>query len=211
MGAASKKRMLTGDGLGRIHMLRIEIDGHFHGSSEVPKPWVARITGVDPKYGLGREFVQRLTDWARASQAWSGNLYGVVASFPLREGNLYEVSRLRGRPSKRHVAREFVEVRGGGIERLEALDVLARIERHSDDVTVHKVAEGDGVRVSELTGVGAGVVMGWVVVDRWRMYRLRHGQLYEIVVGDRRNLVLAGPTMQPVDQKGALKWLADRA
>lgn len=31
---------------GAIKMLRIEVDGHFHGSSDVPRPWVARIDGA---------------------------------------------------------------------------------------------------------------------------------------------------------------------
>jgi hypothetical protein len=195
---------------GRIKMLRIEVDGHFHGSAEVPKPWVARIDGTDPKYGLRRDFVQKLNDWADARRACSGNLYGVVASFPLREGNLYEVSRLRGSSSKRHVAREFVATADGRLCQLSPIDALARVEQHTDPVTIQRLPEGD-VRVHELGGVGAGRVMGWVVIDGMRHYRLRYGQLYETVVGDERSLVVGGPKLAKLDQRGALEWLAARA
>lgn len=84
---------------GRMKLLRIEVDGHFHGSPVVPRPWVAKITGTDPRFGLRREFVQTLNDWEHARRACSGNLYGVVANFPVREGHVHEVSRLRGSPS----------------------------------------------------------------------------------------------------------------
>lgn len=51
---------------GALKILRIEVDGHYHGSSDVPKPWVAQIDGVDAKYGLARTFVQRLNDYRGA-------------------------------------------------------------------------------------------------------------------------------------------------
>lgn len=195
---------------GRLIMLRIEVDGHFHGSPEVPKPWVARITGTDPKYGLAREFVQKLNDWENAHRACSGNLYGVVATFPLRDGNLYEVARLRGNSSRRHMAREFLNAQDGKPVRLTPLEALARIEGHDDEVTVHQIPDGDGARVAEVVGVGTGPVSGWVLVDGVRRYRLRHGRLYEVVSAGVQRLVLAGPTAQVLSQKGALEWLAAR-
>lgn len=199
---------------GRLKLLKIEIDGHFHGSPVVPKPWVARITGTDPRFGLGREFVKALNDWEHARTAMSGNLYGVVANFPLREGHVYEVSRLRGSSSKRHVAREFVELAAGRFELLDPLDALARVEAHADPTVVHEVAEAspdDPVRVSEVVGVGTGPVLGWVVVDGRRMYRLRVGRLYEVLRGTERKLVLAEePRVRRMDQREALQWLAAR-
>jgi hypothetical protein len=99
--------------VGQLVILRIEIDGSFRGSPNVPKPWVARITGTDPKFGLAREFVAPMNDWSNAHVAHSGNLYHRVSQFNLREGNLYEVSKSIGKPSKRRVVREFFTVTDG--------------------------------------------------------------------------------------------------
>jgi len=198
---------------GRIKMLSIEVDGHFHGSSDVPRPWVARIDGTDPKYGLARHFVQKLNDWEHAKKAWSGNLYGVVATFPLREGNLYEVSRLRGSSSKRHVAREFLRVELGKYIKLEPLEALALAERHDGPVTVLRVDDTDDRPwVAEITGLGMPRVLGFVVLAGQRCYRLRHGRVYEVrdIVGEseRRRLIGAGPALCTLSQSEAATWLA---
>lgn len=37
-----------------IKMLRIKLDSHYHGSSDVPRPWVARVDGPDPIYEVSR-------------------------------------------------------------------------------------------------------------------------------------------------------------
>lgn len=195
---------------GAIKMLRIEVDGHFHGSPDVPRPWVARIDGTDHRFGLRRTFVQKLNDWKDAKRAWSGNLYGVVATFPLRDGHLYEVSRLRGKPSKRHVAREFLLLDGGKTTKLEPLEALAHVEGHSDPVSVLRLPDGDGWRVAELAGVGGGDVRGWVVVDGQRLYRLRHDRLYQVDSGGSSRLVLGGPSLTTLSQQEALQWLAGR-
>lgn len=113
---------------GQLYILKIELDGHFHGSPDVPRPWVAQITGADPKYGLARTFVDAKNDWSQASRARSGNIYGRVACFPLRDGNLYEVQRCRGSSSKRHVVREFLAIEGGKRVPLEPLEALARLD-----------------------------------------------------------------------------------
>ncbi|HEU4732408.1 MAG TPA: hypothetical protein VFT22_31150 [Kofleriaceae bacterium] len=57
-----------------LYMLRIEVDGHFHGGPP-PKPWVARIHGPSEQYGLAREFIRAMNDWKDAHRAWSGNLW----------------------------------------------------------------------------------------------------------------------------------------
>src|SRR5690606_30340672 len=137
--------------MGAIYMLKIEIDGHFHGSSNVPRPWVARIDGPDPKYGLAREFVQPMNDWESAHRSCRGNVYGVVAHFPMRRGHLYEVSRLRGRSSKRHVAREFGWLGDGKLEPLDPEDALDRI---ADAPGVSWQTDDEGPAAAEVRGLG---------------------------------------------------------
>lgn len=47
------------------------------------KPWIARITGVDPKYGLAREFVRAQVDYSRSNKPGTR---GVYYSFDLSDG-----------------------------------------------------------------------------------------------------------------------------
>lgn len=105
-------------------LLKIEEDGH-HRGGKPPRPWAAEITGLDPKFGLARSFVPALRDYRDAHAAWSGNVYGVVATFPLREGRLYEVARAEGRPSKRVFVRRFWFVEGGEMHERTAEEALA--------------------------------------------------------------------------------------
>lgn len=189
-----------------IKVLRIEVDGHFHGSSDVPRPWVARITGVDVKYGLAREFVDRLNDWRSARRACSGNLYGVVAAFPLRDGELYEVSRLRGSSSKRHVAREFLTVRDGRIHPLTPAAALAIAEKHTGPAIDHFTA--DGVAISLVRGLGMPEALGFVLVDGRRMFRLREGSLHEVYDGDRRLVLVQDRSVLPISQADAIRRLS---
>ncbi len=189
----------------RLKILRIEVDGHFHGSSDVPKPWVAQIDGVDAKYGLARTFVQRLNDYQDAHRACSGNMYGVVAAFPLHEGQLYEVSRLRGRPSKRYVAREFLTVNEGQICPIEAATALALAEIYDGPMISYVVPESTAVaRVDRL---GSPTVCGFVTGEKsdTRLYQLRVGAIHE-VVGTERMLILVLPDgkVQCLSQKDAL-------
>lgn len=181
---------------GELKILRIEVDGHFHGSSDVPKPWVAQIDGVDAKYGLARTFVQQLRDYRGARRAWSGNLHGVVAAFPLHEGKLYEVSRLRGKTSKRHVAREFWRVEAGKLVELGPMEALAAADPQPGAVLEHAVP--DGTRITRVDGLGTPAVCGFVLGGRDRggqadrLYRLRVGAIHEVETGDARHLVIVG-------------------
>ena len=52
------------------------------------KPWVAKITGADPRFGLGREFLSPRIDY---SQANSKGSRGVYLWFVLDTGFFYEV------------------------------------------------------------------------------------------------------------------------
>ncbi len=53
------------------------------------RPWVARITGPDTRYGLAREFLRGQIDYSRANSVGSR---GVYLYFPLKDG-IYEVYR----------------------------------------------------------------------------------------------------------------------
>lgn len=193
---------------GRLSILSIDIDGHCHGSSDVPKPWVAEIQGPCPRYGLQREFVRALNDWAGARAAWSGNVYGRVARFPLRDGRLYEVSRLRGRSSRRHVAREFIAVRGGKREQVEPIDVLAAVDGGGAAATFQLLEDRDGTSwVARVTGLGTPERLGFVVVGLDRIYRLRAG-IHEVVEhGERRLVRVADQSIITVSQREALDLL----
>lgn len=179
--------------IGALKILRIEVDGHFHGSSDVPKPWVAQITGIDPKYGLSRTFVDPLRDYAGAKRSWAGRLNGVVACFPLRDGNLYEVSRLRGRTSKRYVAREFLVVEDGELRQIELVEALAVVEPYAGPTLAHTVP--DGTTISRVDVIGTPAVCGFVLTGPERderLYRLRVGSIHEIANDSGRYLVMAG-------------------
>jgi hypothetical protein len=190
--------------------LKIEIDGHFHGG-EAPRPWVAHITGTSPKYGLAREFLKPMNDWKDAHKACSGNVYGVVSHFALREGNLYEVSRCRGRSSKRYVAREFGVVRGRKLVLLEPVEALALVEKHQDQVNLYELPDVEPFpRVSEVTGLGTPRPMGFVVEGGKRRYRLRVGCIYERLTADedsRRFLISERDGVKPISENGAMDLL----
>lgn len=193
---------------GHLYILSIEIDGHFHGSADVPKPWVAHVGGPCPKWGLERKFVKAMNDWADAKRAWSGNIYGVTARFPLRDGNLYEVSRLRGSSSKRRVAREFIAIERGKQLKLEPLEALARVDGGGDAAVLSIGEDRDGRSwVARVTGLGTPARLGFVVDGSERLYRVRDG-LYEVV--DREQQWFAGVRggrIMRLSQREALSWL----
>jgi hypothetical protein len=196
-----------------FYMLRIEIDGHFHGSPDVPKPWVARIGGADAKYGLAREFIKPMNDWRDASKAWSGNLYGVVATFALREGALYEVSRLRGRSSKRHVSREFVWVEDRKMHHRTPDEALAHADGDDGPAFPLELRDAEPYPwVAHVAGLGTPRRLGFVVVDHMRRYRLCPGEMYEVVEpGERHRFCVAGERVEWLEERSALEWLLARA
>lgn len=200
-----------------LSILKIEIDGHFHGSSDVPRPWVAEITGTCPRYGLQRQFIDVMNDWKDAKRAWSGNIYGRVAHFPLRDGRLYEVSRLRGRSSKRHQVREFIAVDGGKQLPIEPEAALARVDG-GGSALVHSTADSivDGSHpvgswIAHITALGTPAQLGWVVVGGMRHYRLRPG-IHEIVRDGERHFVRASDeSISSITEREALTWLLENA
>lgn len=195
--------------MGLFTVLEIEIDGHFHGSRDVPKPWVAAILGTDPKFGLKREFVTPMMDWSEARKAWSGNIYGRTARFLLRDGGLYEVSRLRGRPSKRYLAREFLAVEDRKRIPLSAEDALARVDGLGE-CPIFRITENKAATswVARITGLGTPERLGFVVDDGERLYRLQDG-LYEVVEpeSEKRFIGVSNNSIVKLTEQEALAWL----
>lgn len=108
-----------------IVMLKIEWDSTMRGCRGAPRPWVARVTDG------GREFVQALNDWSTATVTGRGDVRGLTVTYPLRDGEVYEVSRPRGSRSRRYMSREFVGVANGQIKQLEPEDVVLWLEQAS--------------------------------------------------------------------------------
>lgn len=194
-----------------LYVLRIEVDGHWHGSGEVPQPWVARVEpGANEKYGLNRTFVDRMNDWRDARRAWSGNKYGVVATWALREGAMYEVCRARGRASKRHMAREFRWCEDGKMHERTADDAIDLAEQDSSPAAVVELRDDPDDRpwVAEVTGLGMPRHLAFATVSNNRRFRLREGCVYELAeLGERRLVrVMAGKAIT-VSQEEAFAWL----
>lgn len=198
----------------RLYILRIEIDGHFHGSGQnVPRPWAARIDGPDEVYGLSRSFVKPMNDWRHARRAWSGNLYGVVSTFALREGALYEISRCRGRSSRRYVAREFVWVEGGKMHERSEMDALAHITRDDERPIVRVELDDERrQRLAEVRGLGRPEPLGWVVRGTRRVFCAREGAVYEVSERDgaRRLALMTDGRLRDVSEEEAIAWLRER-
>lgn len=92
---AALKLEALGDGYRRLARDKVRALGMLHRVPHAHRlrlldgagPWVARIAGRDPKYGLVREFVRPLRDYRDASK--SGNT-GIILVYMLPEG-FYEV------------------------------------------------------------------------------------------------------------------------
>lgn len=189
-----------------LYMLRIEIDGHHRGGAPI-KPWVAEIGKPCPRYGLERTFVEAKNDWRNAHTAWSGNVYGRVATFPLRDGNLYEVAQAMGKSSKRHLVRRFFAIEGGKKVLVEPDDALARADG-GGPATVHVIPDGEDTWISLVTALGTPERLGFVTVGSERRYRLRYG-VHEIAERGVRYLVgVRNGSVHTLTQKEAWAWLS---
>lgn len=82
------------------------------------KPWVAKITGTCPKFGLSREFVKGVADYS--SSSGNGNR-GVNFRFVIEEGEIYEYYC---KTSWKRSEREFVRYKDGEKETLTKQEVL---------------------------------------------------------------------------------------
>lgn len=187
-------------------MLKIEIDGHFHGGPPV-RPWVARLTGADPKFGVRRDFVDPLRDWRDAHQAMSGRLYGITCVWMLSAG-VYEVSRTRGKPSKRYVSRETLAIDERGKRRsVSEIEALQAIDGQPDGGIKYLVPEGTSV--SRVVGLGTPEALPWLARGGERIYRLQPHRLYERASEGRRAfLATSQDAVERLSEKEALAWIS---
>lgn len=93
-----------------------------------PRPWVARLTALDPRWGFVREFVKGVHDYTYARRTGSR---GIMLYFALAPG-YYEVYRAI---SWRHDERYFIQVDDNGdwrkISREEVIECLKNAESAS--------------------------------------------------------------------------------
>lgn len=82
------------------------------------RPWVARITGGCPNWGLERDFVRSQKDYSKAN---SNGSRGVYLYYNLCEGSVYEVNALE---SWSTTDRYFCRIEAGALVRITESEVL---------------------------------------------------------------------------------------
>lgn len=85
------------------------------------QPWIARITGLDKKYGFKREFLHGQRDYSGANSIGSR---GVYEYFALSDG-LYEVHE---RATWKRTRRYFIRVQDTEITEVSREDILSIIK-----------------------------------------------------------------------------------
>lgn len=85
------------------------------------KPWIARITGTDPKFGLARQFVDGVADYSRANRP---KTRGVYFFFTLDDG-VYEVKGGASWGSAND--RKFIRVSGDSWEKIDMPAVMQHV------------------------------------------------------------------------------------
>lgn len=81
------------------------------------KPWVARLTGLDSRYGFKREFVRGVKDYSEATGLGARGVYEYIV---LREG-VYEINE---RVSWNRARRYFIRVEESEIEEISKEEVV---------------------------------------------------------------------------------------
>ena len=84
------------------------------------RPWVARVTGLDDRFGFAREFIIGMRDYSQANSIGS---FGVYEYFALTPG-IYEVNESVELGKTR---RYFVRVQNGEIVEISANEVFKRM------------------------------------------------------------------------------------
>lgn len=94
-----------------------------------PRPWVARLNGVDPHWGFQREFVKGVYDYSYSSKGTGKNTYIYYHLAP----GLYE---LYYPISWKHDERYFARVSDDGeIERITKDEVIECLKNASSELT----------------------------------------------------------------------------
>jgi hypothetical protein len=96
--------------------------GHASAILNPKRPWVARITGLDPKFGFEREFLKSNRDYREANGTGTR---GVYLTFVLREGAFYEVHELLSWNKNR---RYFCRAKQGSVVEVPEADVRAHFD-----------------------------------------------------------------------------------
>lgn len=86
------------------------------------RPWVAEITGLDPRYKFSRKFLDRKLDYSKSNSAGSR---GIEHWFFLEEGRTYEVYH---RSSWKRSERYFCTVSHGRLITITEEEVTRRCE-----------------------------------------------------------------------------------
>lgn len=122
-----KERIVpTFPGAGLLHLAKLR---------SVFRPWVARITGPDERFGLAREFIEPRRDYREASN--SGR--GVILVFALRPG-IHEVKEIT---SGRYFERRFVTVTPDGkIRATTSLELFELTGVHGANIAPTKMRNG---------------------------------------------------------------------
>ena len=97
---------------------KMEIRGEKIGGS---KPWIARITGTDPKYGLRREFERGCVDYSGSNKPGTRGIY---TNWILAQPGIYEYSL----PSSwSNTDKGFIELLpDGSTQKLTQIEVLRK-------------------------------------------------------------------------------------
>jgi hypothetical protein len=98
-------------------MTAITITGEQIGSN---KPWIARITGPDPRYRLARGFEAGVRNYGAANSVGS---QGISTTWVLAD-RVYEISIPK---SSKTIDRHFAEVKDGQMQRLTAAEVIKMV------------------------------------------------------------------------------------
>lgn len=92
------------------------------------RPWIARITGTDPTYGLARTFLEGQIDYSQANSVGSR---GVYLHFFLEDG-VYEVSE---HVSWKRTRRYFIVVHNIQVSEIPREEVLSYLDQVSTSPT----------------------------------------------------------------------------
>lgn len=86
--------------------------------------WVARLKGLDEKWGFAREFIHGQADWSRAKMTGSR---GIFVYYALADG-LYEVNK---RISWKHVKRYFIRIENAEIMEISREEVVKCLSKNA--------------------------------------------------------------------------------